>query len=82
MKGAYRDDQARLTVRVPEAHRQLEDLRAQLTLARQRYDAAKAALEGKVGGLPARWNRGMFVVGLTAGAFLGLVSGLSWFFGH
>ena len=73
MKGAYRDDQAWLTIRVPEARRELEDLRGALETARRQYQQAKAALESQAG----RWNAGMFTVGLVAGATLVLSCGLA-----
>jgi hypothetical protein len=86
MKGTYRDDEARLTVRYPEAQRELRGVLAEIEVAQRRYDAAKAALDGKiavspapvalVSKLPARWSTGMFVLGLAGGALLGLLFGL------
>jgi hypothetical protein len=71
MKGAYRDDQAWLTVRVPEARRELEDLRRALETARRQYEEAKAALEKAA----SRLNPGMFALGLVGGASLILYLG-------
>ena len=85
-KGAYRDDEARLAVRYPEAQRELRGLLAEIEVEQRQYDAAKAALDRKIAtspapvasvpASPARWSTGMFVLGLAGGALLGLLFGL------
>jgi hypothetical protein len=82
MSAPFRDETAGLEARIRDARRELAELREATQLARARYQAARANLEGKFASqattLEAADGRetfspGTFRVGMLLGAMIGLI---------